>query len=188
MIEDFLTWLQLISQAVINQKILTAKSQSSFLFIAYLLTIRKSYLFGAAFLVCEVVSKVDLIPLELTQAQFGLVFYCEILLTWIIISSLHITRTTNKDTLTACVIMILFLLIMAMDSYINAHTETFIWRNYENIILCIHVCIILSLYQSRAIIDRMVDKLHHFVSMLRNNYACSYFWYTVKNWQTQKRL
>lgn len=186
MIEDFLTWVHLTNLTAVQIKILVAKNQSNLIFIAYLLTIRKSCLFGAAFLLSDVISMVGFVPNSLSDELYGLVYYCALCLTWTVVSGSHIIRTKNKSLLTCCATMIAFLLIMAMDSYINAHTETFIWRNYENIILCIHVCIILSLYQSRAIIDRMVDKLHHFVSMLRNNYACSYFWYTVKNWQTQK--
>lgn len=189
MIEEFLTWLQLANHLAVNQiNPLTTKSLSNLAFIAYLLTIRKSYLFGAAFLFCECLSLINPLPQDLSLPIYGLTFYCATLLTWLSVAGLHIYRTNNKNTLTACATMILFLMVMAMDSYVNAYTETLIWRSYENIILCIHVCIILSLYQSRAIIDRMVGKLHHFISMLRNNYACSYFWYTVKNWQTQKRL
>ncbi|HBF46193.1 MAG TPA: hypothetical protein DDW91_06835 [Shewanella frigidimarina] len=188
MIEDFLTWVQLLSLAVQQNQAVTSPSQSNFIFIAYLITLRKSYLFGAAFLFCETVGMLDIIPQSLSTPIYGLTFCCATLLSWLSVAGLHIYKTDNKDTLTACVIMILLLLIMAMDSYVNAYNETLIWRNYENIILCIHVCIILSLYQSRTIIDSMVDKFHHFVNMLRNNYACSYFWYTVKNRQKQKRL
>lgn len=188
MIEEFLTWVQLISQAVQSSQVVTSKSQSNLVFLAYLVTIRKSYLFGAAFLLCELTTKLDLIPTHLDHQIYGLTFYCAILLTWLIVAGLHIYRTDNKNTLIACVIMILFLLAMVVDSNINAYTETFIWRNYENIILCIHVCIILSLYDNRPVFNNLVDKFKLVVSILRNNYAYQYFWYTVKNWQIQKRL
>ena len=188
MIEEFLTWVQLISQAVQSQQVLVNQNQSNVIFIAYIVTIRKSYLFGVAFLFCEIMSKIDVIPSSTGHDIYGLTFYCAILLTWLSVASLHIRQTSNKNTLICCAIMILFLLTMAWDSYINAYTETFIWRNYENIILLIHVCIIISLYKPRAIIDGLVDKFINAVHLLRNNYACLYFWYTIKNWQINKRL
>ena len=188
MIEEFLTWVQLISQAVQSQQVLVNQNQSNVIFIAYIVTIRKSYLFGVAFLFCEIMSKIDVIPSSTGHDIYGLTFYCAILLTWLSVAGLHIRQTSNKNTLICCAIMILFLLTMAWDSYINAYTETFIWRNYENIILLIHVCIIISLYKPRAIIDGLVDKFINAVHLLRNNYACLYFWYTIKNWQINKRL
>lgn len=187
MIEEFLTWVHLTNLSDLKN-LLVAKTQSNFILIAYLLTIRKSYLFGAAFLLCDIVAKIGFVPNSLSTELYGLAYYCALCLTWTVVAGLHIYRTNNKNTLTACATMILFLMVMAMDSYVNAYTETFIWRYYANIILCIHVCIILSLYNTRSISDGLVDKLRNFVNMLRDNYACSYFWYTVKNWQSHKRL
>lgn len=187
MIEEFLLWLELISRSDL-QNLLEAQSQSNVIFIAYIVTIRKSYLFGVAFLFCEVLGKSGFISTSLDQSIYGLVFYCAYLLTWLSVASLHIRQTSNKNTLICCAIMILFLSTMAWDSYINAYTETFIWRNYENIILLIHVCIIISLYKPRAIIDGLVGKLINAINLLRNNYACLYFWYTIRNWQINKRL
>lgn len=181
MIEEFFTWLQLINQSALQNLVETNQSKSNLVFIAYFLTIRKSYLFGAAFLLCELVSKLELIPSSLEASEYGLAFYCAILLTWLSVAGLHIYRTNNKNTLTACATMILFLLAMAMDSYINAYTETFIWRNYANIIVCIHVCIIVSLYWRGFIFTGLVDKLSNLFAIFRHNVSYLYFWYTVKN-------
>lgn len=197
MIEEFLSWVQLISHHANQiQQILTAKSQSNFILLAYIATLNRSYIFCAAFVFSEITTKTNVFSLAPTLnaestlddfAYHGAFIYLAICLTWTVAASLHIHRTTNKNTLIACGTMILFILIMATDSYINADTETFIWRNYENIILCIHVCIILSLYNTRAIFNGLVDKLLDLVRMLRNNYAFSYFWYTVQKWQSDKR-
>lgn len=181
MIEEFLTWVQLISQAVQQSLVVTSQNQSNLVFIAYLLTIRKSYLFGMAFLLCEITTKLNLVPTDLTHSIYGLTFYCAILLTWLSVSGLHIYRTNNKNTLTACATMILFLIVMAMDSYINAYTETFIWRNYANIIVCIHICIIVSLYWRGFIFAGLVDKFSNLFAIFRRNVSYLYFWYTVKN-------
>jgi hypothetical protein len=181
MIEDFLAWAHLTNLTADQIKILVAKTQSNLIFIAYLLTIRKSYLFGAAFLLSDVVSMIGFVPSGLSRELYGLAYYCALCLTWLSVAGLHIYRTNNKNTLTACATMILFLLAMAMDSYINAYTETFIWRNYANIIVCIHVCIIVSLYWRGFIFAGMVDKFSNLLAIFRSNVAHSYFWYTVKN-------
>lgn len=180
MIEELLTWVQLLSLAVQQSQVETSQKLSSFIFIAYLLSIRKSYLFGAAFLLSETVALTNFIPTTLTQPVFGLVFHCAILLTWISVAGLHIRLTQNKNTLIACAIMLLFLLVMAVDSYVNAYNQTFIYIYYEDIILCIHVGIIVSLYRSNDAIDRLVGKFSHLRDILRHNVYCSYFCYTVR--------
>lgn len=180
MLEDFLTWLQLINHHAEQISPLTTKRLSNLVFVAYIFTVKKSYLFGMAFLLCEVLSKINLMPVELPLPIYGLTFYCATLLTWLVVAGLHIVQTDNKNTLIACVIMILFLLLMAWDSYINAYTETFIWRYYANIIVCIHVCIIVSLYRNRFVFTGLVDKLDNLRAIFRFNVCYLYFWYTVK--------
>jgi len=180
MIEEFLTWLQLLSQAVQQSQAVTNQNLSNLIFLGYLISIRKSYLFGVAFLLCETLSFIDLIPSSLSPQIYGLTFYCAILLTWITVAGLHIRQTTNKNTLICCVIMILFLLFMAWDSYINAYIETVAWRYYENIIVLIHASIIISLYRDKFIFNRLVDEFMRTCSVMRVNVYLVYFWYTVK--------
>jgi len=179
MIEEFLTWLHLTNQSDL-QNLLVAQNQSNIIFAAYLITIRKSYLFGVAFLVCDITNKTGIVPTSLEIPIYGLTYYCAILLTWIAVAGLHIRQTTNKNTLICCVIMILFLLFMAWDSYINAYIETVAWRYYENIIVLIHAAIIVSLYRDKFIFDRLVDEFVRTCSIMRVNVYLVYFWYTVK--------
>ena len=180
MIEEFLLWLELLSQAVQQSQVVTNQNLSNLVFIAYLLTIRKSYLFGVAFLLSDSIVMIGVIPSSLSPPIFGMSFYCAYILTWIAVAGLHIRQTTNKNTLICCVIMILFLLFMAWDSYINAYIETVAWRYYENIIVLIHAAIIVSLYRDKFIFDRLVDEFMRTCSIMRVNVYLVYFWYTVK--------
>ena len=180
MIEEFLTWAHLISQAVQLNLVVVNHNQSNLIFLGYLLTIRKSYLFGVAFLFSDLVTMLPIIPSSLSPQIYGLTFYCAILLTWIAVAGLHIRQTTNKNTLICCVIMILFLLFMAWDSYINAYIETVAWRYYENIIVLIHAAIIVSLYRDKFIFNRLVAEFMRTCSIMRVNVYLVYFWYTVK--------
>tara|TARA_R110002124_G_C8974544_1_gene515806 strand:+ start:42407 stop:42964 length:558 start_codon:yes stop_codon:yes gene_type:complete len=179
MIEELLTWLHLTNLSAL-QNLLVAQSQSNLIFIAYIVTIRKSYLFGAAFLLCDITSMIGIIPESLPQPIYGLSFYCIALISWLSIAGIHIRLSNNKNTLLCCAIMILYLLLMAWDSYVNAYNQTFIWVHYEAIILCIHVSLIVSLYNNRLIIDGLVGKLNGLLSILRPNVYLTYFCYTVR--------
>ncbi|ANI22078.1 minor head protein [Pseudoalteromonas phage vB_PspS-H40/1] len=179
MIEEFILWLQQLSQQDLQNR-LVALSQSNITFIAYILTIRKSYLFGMAFLSCQAMAVTGFIPTSLAPPIYGLAFFCAILLAWSVISYSHITRTDNKNTLIACAIMILFLLTMVWDSFVNAYNQTLIHTHYENIIVFIHVCIIVSLYRTDDYVNRLVGKLSCLVNIIRSNVARAYFCYTVR--------
>ena len=179
MIEELLTWLQVTNLSDLQNPLL-ARKLSNVIFIAYIVTIRKSYLFGAAFLLCETVTTTGVIPESLPQPIYGLSFYCIALTSWLSIAGIHIRLSNNKNTLLCCAIMILFLLLMAWDSYVNAYNQTFIWVHYEAIILCIHVSLIVSLYNNRLIIDGLVGKLNSLFSILRSNVYLTYFCYTVR--------
>lgn len=182
MIEEVLTWLQLISHHATSQlSPLTTKNLSNLVFLGYLLSIRKSYRFGAAFLLCEIVSKINLLPDDLPLPIYGAAFYSIDLIVWLSIAGFHILKTDNNNTLTACATMIAFILLMCWDSYFNAYTETFVWRNYANIIVCIHLCIIVSLYWDRFVFAGLVDKFSDLRSVFRLDVYHSYFCYTVKN-------
>jgi|GEM_PF-5129810 len=179
MIEEFLTWLHLTNLSDLSSP-RSAQALSNLIFIAYIVTIRKSYLFGAAFLLCELVTMTGFIPESLPQPIYGLSFYCIALTSWLSIAGIHIRLSNNKNTLLCCAIMILFLLLMAWDSYVNAYNQTFIWVHYEAIILCIHVSLIVSLYNNRLIINGMVGKFNSLLSILRSNVYLTYFCYTVR--------
>ena len=179
MIEEFLTWLELLNQNALHNLDL-APNQSNIIFIAYILTIKRSYIFCAAFLLSFALAVSDAIPSTLSPPIYGLTFFCAYLLTWSVISYSHITRTDNKNTLIACAIMILFLLLMVWDSFVNAYNQTLIYTHYENIIVFIHVCIIVSLYRTDDFINRLVGKFSRLVNILRSNVARAYFCYTVR--------
>lgn len=171
MIWDLIEWLQLTSQRDLLQ--VAARSQNSITFILYLLSFIKSWHFAMAFLFCEVVANVNFFGLlnNLEYREYGALFYLAISLTWSLAVSSQIKPKMNKSLAFWCSIMMLFLLLMAWDSWHNYDTETYIYRHYENVIVCIHACIILSLYKPRAIINSMVDKFRDFISQLCSSYT-----------------
>lgn len=117
----------------------------------------------------------------------GLAFDVYQLLFWLIMASVWAAcikeraRQSNSKSLQAwCCIMITFLTLMALDGFFNTYDETYIYTHYESIILCIHVCIVLSLYKPTAIINSMVDKFRHLTRVLLHNYNFYVVWYTFR--------
>lgn len=168
MLEGILTWLQLLAPSdLLNLRLV--QSQSNLVFVMYLVTFKRSWHFAMAFIFCELLAMFDLFGLfsELDHKWYGVIFYIAICLTWSMVIVSQIKRTNNNGLAFACSIMILFLMFMAWDSWANADIETYAYKNYANIIVCIHACIIASLYKPGAYIDDMVCKLRNYgISLL----------------------
>lgn len=185
MIWDLLEWLHLTNQSAL-QAVVVARKPSNLIFILYLLSFKKSWHFAMAFLLCNIITSANFFGLlnNLEYREYGTLFYLAISLTWSLAVSSQIKPKMNKSLAFWCSIMMLFLLLMAWDSWHNYDTETYIYRHYENVIVCIHACIILSLYKPRAIINRMVDKFRDLISQLRSSYTMQFICYNLEQCKT----
>lgn len=154
---EILSWvLQLKSHAVTSLSNLTISSQlskalslndmqvlatfaDSCILLAYLLLLTKPtparYKVSFALFACLVIAYSPLYD-ALSQVQF----YCLYSFVYI-----RIARTlTNKKIKYTLVIMSLFQLLVAMDSYVNPKTETWLFNSFEEITCCIHLLIVSS--------------------------------------------
>lgn len=185
MIWDLLEWLQLTNQNALL-KVVILKNQNNLIFILYLLSFKKSWHFAMAFSLCNILTSANFFGLlnNLEYREYGTLFYLAISLTWSLAVSSQIKPKMNKSLAFWCSIMMLFLLLMAWDSWHNYDTETYIYRHYENVIVCIHACIILSLYKPRAIINSMVDKFRNLISQLRSSYTVQFICYNLEQYKT----
>ena len=165
MIQDLLQWLQLLN---LNGT-LAARNANNIILLLYILSFKRSWLFALAFLLCNLATDSGFLGVfdGLSTPLYGLSFYVTICFIWCVTVKSQINHTTNKSLALSCIIMISFLLVMAWDSYYNAETETFIYSNYEAIILSIHICIILSLYDVATAISNLVSKLRSNGCVLR---------------------
>ena len=170
------------------------KNVSSIILITYLLTYKKSYLMCTAFLFLEIFENTNgfytLIPfaenpdkvytlfdtLHATGQQLhGSLWFLGLALIFSQFAIIQFKNNNGKSIRFWCGTMILFILLMAWDSFVNANTETYIWRNYENIVLCVHIGIALSFYRPRTIINNMVSKLRSIIANKFNLYAFTGF-------------
>lgn len=177
MIQESLSWLQLLNQS----EILAAKNASNLVLLAYILSFKRSWRFAMAFLLCMIATDTNFLGQfdTLSPALYGFSFYVTICFVWCVTVKSQINHTQNKSLAFWSSIMISFLLLMALDSVANAETETYIYSNYEAIIVCIHFCIILSLYNIRASIYNLVSKLRSVISIIRGGYAMQFICYNA---------
>lgn len=184
MIWDLLEWLQLANQSVL-QAVAVAKKPNDLIFILYLLSFKKSWHFAMAFLFCVLLTDTNFFGLlnNLEYREYGTLFYLAISLTWSLAVSSQIKPKMNKSLAFWCSIMMLFLLLMAWDSWHNYDTETYIYSNYESIIVCIHAGIILSLYRPSAIINLLVDNIRRHCDRILRSYSVQFICYTVSQYK-----
>ena len=152
-------------------------SLSNLILSFYLVTHRKTALMGLSFFVSEIFGFVN---------GFGLYFgehhiYMGSLLITAYFSMVQLSRLRSKSVAFCCLALLCLFLYASYDAYAYPKTETLFYSAYPNILLCIHVCLILSFYKPRTIINNMVDKLRDFVRLLRHNYTMQYLWYTVRH-------
>ncbi len=190
MIESVLQWAHL---ANLTEVAVLNVSSNVFLLI-YLVTYRKSYLMGTAFIIMEIFHLTNgfyaLIPfaenpdkvytlfnsLQATGQQLhGSLWFLGLALIFSQFAIIQFKNNNGKSIRFWCGTMILFILLMAWDSFVNANIETYIWRNYENIVLCIHIGIALSFYRPRTVINNLADKLRSLINDKFNLYAFTGF-------------
>ena len=188
MIEGIISWLQLHNLSFHLKSLAVAnQSQSDITILLYVLTFRRSWLFATAFLICEVNTAVNFLGVitifyELEMyGVYGMMHHMILLFIWCSVTFKQIKGTQNKKLALSCCIMIIFLITLAMDRFINACTETWFYANSPNITVLIHALIIVSFYKPLSFIDSLVDQFRSAYYLLRYNYSVAYFCYTVKN-------
>lgn len=181
MLWELMSWLQLANQTAQSQQVLSL-NLSNLVFIIYLCSFKRSWHFASAFFICESLSYFDFfgtlnaLPFDVYQ----LLFYLIMASVWAACIKERARQSNSKSLQAWCCIMITFLILMALDGFFNTYDETYIYTHYESIILCIHVCIVLSLYKPTAIINSMVDKFRNLTRVLLHNYNFYVVWYTFK--------
>ena len=165
MIQDLLQWAEL---ANLNAAV-AAKLESNLIFLAYLLSFKRSNKFFLAFLLSEIVYTVNFFGAldGVSNQVYGLSFFICYTAIWSVTIKSQVNHIKNPSLAFWCSIMISFCLFMAWDSYYNADIETFAYTHYASIIMLIHGGIILSLYDIRRIFDSLARKLCNFVANLR---------------------
>ena len=109
----------------------------------------------AAFLLCLVIVYT---PIYDALSQVG--YYCAFAMIYIV----ALRHVTNKQIKYSLAIMAIFQLFMAIDSYANPQTETWLYRNFEEVTILIHCLVVSSCVNFKsidlgAILGRFIDSL-----------------------------
>lgn len=182
MIWEILEWVLQLNQTYLKSLTAIKSNQASnFVLICYMLSFKRSYAFAMAFLLCEILAGVEFFGVfhSVGKAVGNVLFFIALFLTWSLAISSQIKPKMNKSLAAWCCIMISFLIYMAIDRAFNPYDKTYIYRYYENVIVCIHACIILSLYKPRTVINNMVDKFRDIISQLCSSYTVQLICYNL---------
>lgn len=148
---------------------------SNFLLCLYLLTSARTSVLGLSFFVAE---------LSGYSSGFGLYtdgyqIYIGSMIITAYFAKIQLDNSRSSSVAFWCLALICFYGYGAYDAIHFPKTETDFYLAYPSALLCIHVCLIISHYDVRAILNSMVHKLHSFFVLLRSNYTVKYFCYTV---------
>lgn len=187
MIEGLANWelLKTIEVAIKGQAAISLKinlSQSSLVFVLYLLTSKRTAIMGLSFFCCEVSGW--FFGFGLYQQDFHI--YIGYLLITCYFAIIQLDKSRDKDLAFWCLLLIMTFLYAAYDAYTYGEVKTGFYLAYPSIVLYIHVCIILSFYKPHELLKRLVIKLHGFIAMLRSNYTFQYICYNIQHKHKQR--
>ena len=148
---------------------------SNFLFALYLITHARTSLLGLSFFIAEIMG----LTYGLGLYTYGYHIYIGSAIIAGYFAKLQLTKSRSLSIGFWCLALICLYGYAAYDAGHFPDTETGFYNAYTSILLCIHVCIILSFYNIRPILNNVVDKLCAFWRMLHSNYTVKYFCYTL---------
>lgn len=152
---EYLEWAQAANQ--LNHLNLSI-SDKSLILIAYFLTWERSKLYALAFLIVSAFDSA-IAPLIITpeSKHFGFQYYSLLTSVDCILFAYILSKTNSKSQRIICGMIVTIDVLMAVGYLTGGELALYLYNNYESIVLCLHVCLILSLYKPKPIINAMVD-------------------------------
>ncbi len=159
-----------ISQPILNQlsKVLSLDSYQvsgtladSVVFLCYLLVIAGKMTAARVKVLAALLFSLVVAYSPIYSAVNDVGYYC-------MLSVIYITayrHITNKQIKSTTCIMAIFQLFMAIDSYVNPNTETWLYHNFEEVTLLIHLLIVSSCARLKPI--KLGDVLGRFIAAMR---------------------
>lgn len=154
--------------------LVTAKNASNLLLALYVMSyiINRKSCFIAAFFIVEFVGVLGYTSLHHRYLAYALIYS---LMYWY----LFFNRYTLK-IMSGYVIMLLFQAAMAADAYLYYKTETVLYILYEYIIVAIHIYIISTIVDRKALTRIVGDSFRKLFNMLDIGYSLSFCYYSFK--------
>ena len=161
-------------------------SQSNFILLLYLLTFKRSHIYCAAFVVLEVVGFTGVFGVYNSifsgeNKNFEVMQHATYAIVYLIFVLDPLMQTDRKSLKFICSTIIGLDLAMAIGYLAGGDAALYLYNNYESLVLCLHVLLILSLYKPAAIIDHMAAKFRDFCRSIDHILFFNFFWYTKTN-------
>lgn len=153
----------------------TNPTTSNVIFTLYLITSARTSVLGLSFFVAEIIG----LTYGLWLYTEGYQIYIGSLIITTYFAQIQLDKSRSSSVAFWCLALICFYGYAAYDAIHFPKTETDFYLAYTSVLLCIHVCIIISHYDIRRILNNVVNKLYSFGCMLRDNYTVKYFCYTL---------
>ena len=180
MLWELLIWAQPKAIEIKNLSLNLNLMVTSLIAILYLFTSKKTRILGASFFICEAVAMLK---------GFGLYkyewhIYIGYLLIFCYFAKIQLEALKDRFSkfvkVSFCSLALIILFAYASyDAYTYPKIKTAFYLAYPNILLCIHVCLIVSFYDARRILNSLGDKFSSLIRLLRSNYTIEYFCYTI---------
>ena len=176
LITEMALWVVQLNQNA-NGLLTRSPSVSDLIFVMYSIAFlfNRKGRFIAAFLLCEIVGN--------TYDYSGVGGYDLFLFYAFVYSLLYWFLHANSEELKircACAIMVIFEAVVCVDAIYNSEVETYIYKNYEYIVLFIHLYIIAALLPWSRIKCSLVCYYRAIYTVLRHSDAVAYFCYNCK--------
>ena len=166
-----LQWVQ-----VNDLKVVAAQSASNLLLALYVISYisNRKAAFLVAFLLVEFYGNLNAFSglssfgYYLGYALIYSMFY------WFVLKQYHIVKSSLGYG-----ILTLFETVMSLDALYFPNVETYIYTHYASIVVLVHLYIIASTINWRALRTRMGASFNAVGSWMGANYNLSFFWYTL---------
>lgn len=153
---EYLEWAEQASQLSHLQSNITTFAVLAAL---YFITWGKSKLYALAFLIVESSTKTSYFGLIGFSEYFGFQYYSLMASLYCILFAFILSKTNSKSQRIICGMIVTIDVLMAIGYLTGGELALYLYNNYESIVLCLHVCLILSLYKPKPIISAMVDSV-----------------------------
>lgn len=157
-------------------KVAAAQNASNLLLVLYVISyiFNRKAAFLVAFLLVEFYGNVNAFS-GLTDFEYYLGYaFIYSMFYWVVLKQYHMVKTSLGYG-----ILTLFELVISLDALYLPATETYIHSHYASIIVLIHVYIIITTINWRALRSRMGTSFNALGCWVGANYNLSFFWYTL---------
>lgn len=173
---EYLEW---VHQALNLQSHLKSSSFTfSALLFFYAVTSVRSKLYALAFLFISLFENSFIYYLAFSESMFGFQYYSLLVSAQCILFSLILSTTNSKSQRIICGMIVTLDVLMVIGYLVGGDAALFIYDNYENIVFCLHVMLILSLYRPKPILRALADKFLDFFRAVDSIIFMRAFWYT----------